>query len=319
MFLAFFSCGKKGSPIPKGLPVPTAVSDLRGEVKDGVLFVSFSIPNKNRDGSDARDLAGFRILKSCGGCGGGFELWKSIRLTDRQGFTVRNDRFYTYDNDLRPGFEYGYRVIPYTTKDVPGDASNTFSVKWQEPPARPEGVTVEEEDSRATLSWGKINGLSYNVYRWDDAAYPLKSVNPSPLSSSQFTESKLQNGKEYRYEVRAVKVESGVQYEGEGTTVSATPRDRTPPAPPVGLKMERKEEGVLLSWTANTEDDCSGYNVYRIVSGKPKKVNGLPIAEPRFFDEKPEAERYMSYYVTAVDRAGNEGRPSREQIIILKE
>ena len=104
-FLALIACGKKENPIPKGLPIPAGIGDLRGDVKDGVLFLSFSIPTKNMDGTDIKGLVGFRILRSCGGCGGAFEVWK-ISLADRQGYTIRDGRLYTYDNDLIPGVAY---------------------------------------------------------------------------------------------------------------------------------------------------------------------------------------------------------------------
>ena len=319
MLLAFAACGKKANPIPKGLPVPVGIGDLRADARDGVLFVSFSIPTKNMDGTDLKDLEGFRIMKSCAGCGGGFELWKNIRLTDKQGYTIRNNKVYTYDNDVREGFDYAYRVYPYTTKNVQGGASNIFSLRWVRPPGRPKQVRAEEGDMRITLSWDKETGLSYNVYRWEGSIYPLSPLNPAPLPASEFTDSKLKNGVQYKYEVRAVKTEGGIPYEGAGTTVSATPLNLTPPVPPAGLKLERKGAAVLLSWAANAEADLAGYDVYRVVSGTPQKINKNLVIEPRFVDENPGAERYVSYYVTAVNHGGIASGPSKEEIIILKE
>ena len=160
--LAVIACGKKGNPRPLGLPVPRIINDLRGDVKDGLLFVSFSIPTKNRDGTDVSGLEGFRIMKSCGACGGGFEFWKNIRLADRQGYTIRDKRLYTYDDDLRAGIVYRYRVYPYSTKGIQMDGSNVFSLTWHNPPGKPTGVTAAEEDSHILLSWERTDELSYN-------------------------------------------------------------------------------------------------------------------------------------------------------------
>jgi fibronectin type 3 domain-containing protein len=319
ILLALLSCGKKGNPVPKGLPVPAAISDLKGEVRDDVLFLSFSIPTRNMDGTEIKDLAGFRILRSCGGCAAGFELWKDIHLTDTQGYTVRSGKFVTYDNDLREGFDYGYRVFSQTSKGVLGDGSNTFSVKWVEPPVAPKRVIVQEEDSRIVLSWEPVSGLFYNVYKWEDDLYPLSPLNPSPLSAATFTDPNLQNGRQYRYEVRAVKIDGGMAYEGDGTAVSATPRDMTPPVPPAGIKLEKQDSAVLLTWTPNGEPDLAGYNIYWVAAGKPVKKNIDLVQEPRFLDKTPGNEPYVSYYVTAVDKAGNESGPSQELTIILKE
>jgi hypothetical protein len=317
--LALVSCGKKGNPIPKGLPIPAGIGDLRGDVKDGVLFISFSIPARNMDGTDIKDLVGFRILKSCGGCGGGFEVWRNIALTDKQGYTIRSNRLYTYDDDLRQGFDYAYKVYAYTGKNVEGGVSNVFSIKWRKPPPPPKEVATTPEDARVFLSWEKEDDLSYNVYRPEKDVYPLFPVNLTPLTASQFTDANLQNGQQYRYEVRAIRVENGVPYEGEGTTVLATPEKQTPPAPPGGLQLEKKDRTVVLAWAASTESDVTGYNVYRVFRGKAEKINADILKEPRFVDNNLGREPYLTYYVTAVDDKGRESLPSKEEFVILTE
>jgi hypothetical protein len=313
------SCGKKGDPAPKGLPVPRAVSDLKGEVRDSVLLLSFSMPTKNKDGSDVKDLAGFRILKKCGGCATGFEAWKDIGLEEAKGYTIRNGKFFTYDNDLREGFEYGYQVLPQTSKGFLGDGSNVFSIKWLEPPRPPSAVAVREEDFSIILSWSYAKGILYNVYRWEGNVYPVAPLNASPLLTPQFTDSGLQNGRPYRYEVRASRVEGGVVYEGEGTVVVGAPKDRTAPMPPAALTLEKKDSKVLARWAANREQDLAGYNVYRISAGRAIRRNETLIKETQFLDTAPDRELYVSYYATAIDNTGNESDRSQEMTIILKE
>jgi fibronectin type 3 domain-containing protein len=181
-------------------------------------------------------------------------------------------------------------------------------------------LAAGEEEARIVLSWQRTDDLSYNVYRWENGVYPLFPRNPAPLAASRFTDEGLQNGKTYKYEVRAVKMEGTTPFEGEGAAISATPRKTTPPEPPAAPKLDKKDGGVLLSWAPNAENDLAGYNVYRLVAGKTEKINTALLREPLFFDKNPGADlRYVSYCVTAVDEAGNESGPSREQVIILKE
>jgi hypothetical protein len=305
--------------MPKGLPIPAAIADLRGDARDGVLLLSFSLPGKNEDGTELHDLAGFRIMKSCGGCGGGFEPWKTISMADRRGYATRGNRLFIYDNDLREGFAYGYRVYPYTVKDSGGNGSNTFLINWKDPPGPPRDVSVAEEDSRIVLSWTAEPGMLYNIFRWEGDVYPLSPLNGSLLTVSQFSDANLENGKRYRYEVRAVRIEGGVPYEGAGTTVSAIPRDKTAPIAPTGLSLEKKGEIVVLSWVANAEKDLAGYNVYRVIAGEARKINTTVVPKSQFVDETPGPERYISYYVTAIDKSGNESDRSQEQTIIIKE
>jgi fibronectin type 3 domain-containing protein len=116
-----------------------------------------------------------------------------------------------------------------------------------------------------------------------------------------------------------VRVEGGIAYEGTGTVMSATPRDKTAPAPPASLRLERKDGGVLVTWRKGNEADLAGYNVYRVTAKQKVKINRDLLAEPGFTDANPGPEPYVSYFVTAIDKSGNESGPSQEQTIILKE
>lgn len=305
--------------MPLGRPFPAPINDLSGEVKDAVLFLSFSIPARNQDGTPLTNLAGFKIQKVCGTCVGGFEPFKDIRLTDARGYTTARGKLWVYDNDLRPGFEYIYRVIPYLETGVYADPSNLFAIKWEEPPSPPEGVRAIPGDSSIQLSWTAEDNTLYNVYRLEDETYPLFPLNANPVAGAAFTDNGLQNGKIYRYEVRAVRVGGGVRREGEGATVSATPVDKSPPGPPRELAAAKKDGAVTLSWLPSADADVLGYNIYRTDNGDTVKLNVLPVNETFYSDTKPGNKRYVSYYVTAVDNSGNESEASREAVIILKE
>ena len=318
ILLLLASCGKKGEPLPKGLPIPGGINDLAGEVKDGVLFLSFSVPTRNKDGSEVKDLAGFKILKGCGSCMGVFEPFKDIRMDEGKGYTVYDGKLFVFDDDLMNGFQYAYKVYPYTRKGISGDASNIFSIKWEKPPEAPTNVSGKENDERVELTWTKEEGFSYNVYRYSGDIYPLFPLNKNPLTTPGFVDSGLENGKRYRYEIRKVREKDGLKWEGEGFKVEATPKDKTPPATPKEVKAERKENGVSITWKENTEKDLMGYNVYRIATGKAEKLNKEPVKEHIYFDQNVPDSRYVSYYVTALDTSGNESDPSRESIVMMK-
>lgn len=319
LLLCSIACGKKASPVPKGRPIPAPVADLGGEVKDGVLFLSFSIPTRNQDGSPLTNLEGFKIQKACGNCIGGFEPFKDVRLTDKAGYTIAKGRLWVYDNGLKSGFEYVYRAIPYLKTGVYGDPSNLFAIKWQMTPEPPEGVKATPGDGSIQLTWKVRNDELYNVYRFEGEIYPLFPLNEKALPGDTFTDKGLRNGRIYRYEVRALVAEGAVRREGEGAAISAIPMDKTPPSPPSNLTAARKDGAVTLLWTLSPDSDVSGYNIYRIDNGDTIKLNTHPINGPPYIDPKPGEKRYVSYYVTAVDSSGNESESSREAVIILKE
>ncbi|MDR2017545.1 MAG: hypothetical protein LBQ00_01475 [Syntrophobacterales bacterium] len=316
-FFGVAGCGKKSFPAPQNLPIPGGIKDVAGDIKEGVLFLSFTIPSRDVTGAELKDLSGFRVLKSCGSCMVGFEPFKEILLEEQQGYTIAKGRLYITDDDLRTGFHYSYRVHPLTKLGTAGDASNTFTITWQAVPVPPAGVQARGEYERIELTWDKEENLLYNVYRLREGVYPLFPVNPAPLSTSFFVDSGLENGKTYQYEVRAVALKSGMRWEGKGVQLSAHPIDRTPPAAPREIKTEKNEREVLVTWKMNTEPDLLGYNVYRIASGKTVKMNTEPLKEPSYLDRNLPEARYVSYYVTAVDTFGNESENSKESIIIL--
>jgi hypothetical protein len=313
-------CGKKGNPTPKALPQPPGITDLRADPRDGVVFVSFSVPARNRDGTPSRNFEGFRIFKACGTCAGALEPWKDIRLTDRQGYTIRNGRFYTYDNEQTPGYNYNYRVFPLLQNGIVGEGSNIPTIKWQKPPQPPRDIKAAEEESTIILSWAKEDGLLYNVYRYEDDIYPVLPVNTAPLAAPEFRDSNLTNGRQYRYEVRAVQIEAQAPYEGRGTSVLATPRHTTPPSAPGDLKAQKTGRAVSLTWSPPVgRKNVAGYNVYRTGGGKTGKINRALITGAQYVDQAPGNLPYVSYRVTSVDTSGLESTPSREQIVILKE
>ena len=216
------------------------------------------------------------------------------------------------------GFEYGYRVYPYTKKGTRGDTSNTFTIKWEKPPEAPKDVSVSADDGMVELKWPKEEGYLYNVYRYNGATYPLFALNQARLAAGSFMDSGLTNNTKYTYEVRKVKEIGGIFREGEGIKVKATPIDKTPPRQPEMVKAVKKGNLVSITWKENTEKDLAGYNIYRVIGSKKEKINRELIKENSFLDKKIPDERFVSYYVTALDEAGNESEPSRESIVILK-
>jgi hypothetical protein len=317
--LFFSACGKKAPPRPLALPLAGGINDLSGEVKDGVLFLSFAVPQKNKDGSEIKDLGGFRVFKSCGTCSGTFEPFKNISLEETKGYTFERGRLYVYDDDVMNGFEYSYRVYPYTKKGTRGDTSNTFTIKWENPPEAPKDVIVSVDDGMVELKWPTEEGYLYNVYRYDGAAYPLFALNQTRLATGPFMDAGLTNNTQYTYEVRKIRQTGGVFREGEGIKVKAMPIDKSPPRRPEMVKAVKKGNLVSVTWNENTEKDFAGYNIYRVISGTKEKINKELFKENSFLDQKISNERFVSYYVTALDLAGNESEPSRESIVILKE
>ncbi|MBP1750617.1 MAG: Fibronectin type domain protein [Deltaproteobacteria bacterium] len=316
------ACGKKGPPVPIAVVRAGVITDLKAEEKDGVIFLSFTPPARiepaKKDDKGSVEVTAFKVVKGCGTCLADLQPFRTIVLEEKKGYTIAGNRLYLYDDDVMDKSEYAYRIYPVTVRGTQGEASNTAVITWKQPPGPPGPLKVEEADSRIEISWPKQEGYLYNVYRWDNGLYPVMPLNPRPIPTPLYMDGALTNGKTYTYEVRQVRA-SDPGVEGEGSKIDATPKDTTPPAPPMLVKAEKKGNAIMITWEAGTEKDLAGYNVYRIMGSKPVKVNTSPVKENKYTDTHAPDFRFIAYHVTAVDTAGNESGPSQEAIVMLKE
>lgn len=84
------------------------------------------------------------------------------------------------------------------------------------------------------------------------------------------------------------------------------------PDPPSGLKVEWREDGLVVFWHPAPEDDLAGYRVYRVHrDGRSIHIASVPNHEPKAYtDEQVQRGEIVGYQVTAVDIAGQESSPT---------
>lgn len=90
--------------------------------------------------------------------------------------------------------------------------------------------------------------------------------------------------------------------------------DLTAPGAPTALNVTDEGDGsVSLAWSAPSGSPVA-YNIYRspVSGGGWVKLNGAPVTSRSFTDSTVENGRLYYYAVTALDRAGNESKPSSE-------
>jgi hypothetical protein len=93
---------------------------------------------------------------------------------------------------------------------------------------------------------------------------------------------------------------------------SVTPPDTTPPAAPASLTATPGKRKITLNWTANTEPDLAGYNVYRSSSaaGTYTKLNTSRLTTNPYTNSGLTSGSTWYYRVTAVDTSNNESAVS---------
>ncbi|MBI4495447.1 MAG: hypothetical protein HY697_00785 [Deltaproteobacteria bacterium] len=330
LFIGTAACGKKAPPMALESTVPMAVSDLKAWARESRIFLTWSSPARNTDGSRLEDLLGFRVFRRarplstapCPDCPANFVPVGEIDLDYPRGAQVEEGRVLWRDPTAQPGFEYAYLVRAYNSLKTASPESNLVRVPWEEPPPPPERLEVRSADRALELSWPpspeKRGPVRYNIYRRGKGErFPFFPLNAEPVSETRLLDAGLENGRTYVYQVRAVRDFRGTLIEGPSSPeVSGVPEKLLPPSPPTGLVAVRKKEGIELRWNRNPEPDVAGYNLYRKEEGERdfRRLNSRPIAENYFLDGQADPGKRAVYRVRALDTspAARESEPSAE-------
>ena len=183
-------------------------------------------------------------------------------------------------------------------------------------------------DAPARMSGGApATGLSgYRIYRTEQpAAGAEKPEHPASLvagnsPSPDFLDTQIEWGKTYLYTVRSIAQFGSESIEsGESHPVEVTPKDVFPPAAPIDLvgvyvpAAGATPAAVEFSWAISPESDLAGYYVYRAGENEEKAQRVTPslLLTPAFRDISLTPGASYRYFVTAVDRSGNESQPSK--------
>jgi formylglycine-generating enzyme required for sulfatase activity len=174
---------------------------------------------------------------------------------------------------------------------------------------------LEADDLTAT---GCVIGWKTNENADSKVEYgPTNALNSTPVSDAAFTKSHelslsgLQANTKYFYKVTSTDKSGNASSSSIlNFTTPATP-DTTPPAQPTGLIALAGDGLVELSWTANTEQDLAGYNIYRS-TGDYAQINTTLITTTSYTDNSVTNGTAYNYVVTALDDSGNESVRSDE-------
>ena len=321
--------------MPPETLVPEPVS-LKVEGREEGIIISWNLPKKNSDGSRLEDLAGFKLYKrteveGCASCPSDFPQYRDIDLDVHDGYRLKRERVIVYDEDVREGNRYLYKVAPYNLEGYTGELSDVASVEWKQPPPQVAGLEAAAGDRTVTLKWepSSLQDLhggdfaGYRIYRSQTSgsydAGPVKMVE-SPESG--YSDIGLNNNRQYFYVVRGV-IKAGDAYiEGASSEeVLAIPEDMVPPDSPENLSAVPTANGISLAWDSVEDEDVEGYFIYRRVNKEAamERVNVAPLQGNAYTDINVSPGIKYIYSVTAVDRSPrkNESGPSKEVAVTV--
>jgi hypothetical protein len=338
-----FGCGVQGTPHPPRLERPAKITDLSVVQIGQSLEIHFSLPQQTTEGERLTNPLEVEILRAVALQGTGLaklpepEVWTrlipeewlpyaqgnnvsySAHLTEREFHDWRGQTLVVGVRTLTRGFRHrALESAPSNLVDVP-----IFDVS--EPVGSihcvvtEKAVEVQFPPPARTLSGEPLHDLAgYRIYRsatGPAAGYELRGE----TATSPYRDNQFEFGQTYYYQVRAIFGKPGhLAMSDASPAVKVTPRDVFPPPPPQGLSSIYSAGAVELVWTANTEADLAGYNVYRLENQTAQRVNKELLRTPIFRDATAAPGKTLTYYVTAVDLAGNESKASNKEEVETK-
>ncbi len=307
------SCGKKGPPTPKVLTPSYAINDLRGEVKDGVLFLSFSIPKGELKDEE---VEGFEVEKKDEK---GKVERKYVSMEKKGLFTLYKDRIYFFDDQLSVGHTYTYRVLLYLKGGKLFGSSNPFSIKWIDPPGLVSEVETISDGRTVELRWLGEKGYLYNVYRYEKGSYALFPLNEKPLETPFFRDAYILKEGTYIYEVRKIRKEGDLILEGMGKPLEVVFKRKVTLPVPRNVKAEKDESAIKIRWEIEKKEGVRGVVVYRKSSLGTERLCEIPVDQKLYVDLSYPKERHLIYFLRSVSEEGEESEESNNVIVHLKE
>ena len=322
------ACGVPGEPQPPLLEIPLPVHDLSAVQVGAQARLTWSRPLLTTEGTRAQELDRMEIY-------GAFladqtslpnfpqqaQLLATVRAEE-----VSNETRLVYELALAPshsGHKALFAIKAINSRGKDAGFSNVVSLEIANLPETPGKLRATLTEKAVVLSWEPAERSAfggpapppggYQVYR-SEAQSPQTTEMIGTAEAARYEDTSFVFGHTYVYFVRAyVKQPDSVAMTAASDSVEVVATDRFPPPAPQNVRAVGTPGAVEIVWSANTESDLAGYNVYRSQVVNPfAKINPERLPIPLFRDTTTQAGIRYRYHVRAVDKSGNESVPSEE-------
>lgn len=324
VLLSFPACGKKANPVIPARVTPNEVADLQYRIKGEALLVSWIIPDQNTDGSPLTDLKGFRVRKGewptkeyCPTCPDQFQetLWIDLKGPELPDIRIDPNQIQLTFNRLRPGNTYFYQVTAVTKKELGSKPSKTLRLSWELPLKPPSSVQLKATSQGLVISWNPSpslidgsapEGLSGYILERKMEKGPWQKVIREPITGTNHTDSELQEGMNYSYRLKALRLVQGNILESEASEEKEIVYTRFFPPPAIqDLIAVARPGGVELRWQGIEPLAPSGYHVYKRMKTEkiPVRITSKAVQDTIFEDRRVTPGTTYFYSISAMGSA----------------
>jgi fibronectin type 3 domain-containing protein len=313
-------------------------------VDEQSIVVGWTGPGTRVDGSRLRAIALYKLYRREEADGGapksamlssgrvvGYDEIAVIRPDSPAPASVQGSSVTWVDRRaLSVGRRYVYVVTAEDTLGRSSGPSERLVVPYLAAPKAPRALRASPGDRRISLTWQPpaemMDGspapgdLHYLVLRGVGTEGALAPITPQPVAGTSFTDPGVENDTDYRYAVRAVRVDPAVSASGEiSAAVVAAAADTTPPAAPAGLVAVASAGTVRLAWNPSAAPDVAIYAVYRAgETGDFMRIASTLAIATVYLDRDVRAGATYRYAVTALDRAQRANESPRSNVVSVR-
>jgi len=296
LLILFAGCARIADPKPPERRVPEVVTDLVARQVGEEIVLTFSIPERNTDGSPARTIRSLEIFRITEDAGeeipASFDNLSEEDFLDRAAhiFSIPAARFLEYMQEniftLRDSppvatgesiysLRFRYAAVFVNEKNQAAGLGSQAAVQPVVLPAAPDGLAAVVTENEISITWmpslenvdaGYYYRITYNVYRSEKPdEFPNVPLNGAPLPAAEYLDRDFHFGKNYYYAVRVV---SDTNPPAEGALseiLKVEARDIFPPVPPGNFTAITEASKVTFYWTPSPSNDVSGYHIFRII------------------------------------------------------
>jgi hypothetical protein len=342
LVLTFLSCGKKGNVLPPLVRFPQTAENVQIVQIADQIVLTWQNPIAYEDGSALSVIENIEIwiLEEIA-----TEGMKTSEMSDEEfervaklHMTIPGDRIQDYavqkgvshgqmvyvfklsgKDFLSKKYTFGFRVkekkrfssfsvlvslqpmvLPMAPTDVAGTVfPDRIEVKWNPP------LKNRDQSTPPNLE-------GYNIYRSEGEEMPRR-LNVNLVIGEKYNDKNFSFGQIFRYFVRASATSTSPFLESEDSdAIEISAEDTFAPDPPKGLISVAGQDVLSITWDANGEVDLDGYRVWRRDEGSAEVRLLTPdlIKENAYNDKSVKKGTTYMYFVTALDKSGNESHRS---------
>ncbi|MDR0310142.1 MAG: hypothetical protein LBJ21_01005 [Acidobacteriota bacterium] len=336
----FFSgCARIAAPKPPERRVPETVRDLEARQTGEEITLTFSLPERNTDGSPARTIRSleiFRITEKAGAEIPAFSAELSEEnFLDRAAhiFSIPASRFEEYTRGnvfvirdaprVAPGesfhsLRFIYAAVFVNEKNQAAGLGRRAVVQPVVLPPAPEGLAAVLTEKEIRVTWtpppesanaARPFRIAYNIYRSENPdEFPLAPANGAPIQAAEYADSDFQLDKTYYYAVSVAAASNPPAESGRSEILKVEARDIFPPLSPGSFTVIAGNGKVTLFWTPSPSPDVAGYRIFRKDrAGSRKPLRDELITGISYVDENTDPDGAYIYEIQAVDGRGNAG------------